>query len=44
MMITYQYIFLKVILEKIEMMVFKFFKDQENLKNDDIILLSKQNF
>ena len=44
MMITYQYIFLKVILEKKEMMVFKFLKDQENLKNDDIILLSKQNF
>ena len=43
MMITYQYIFLKVILKKIEMMVFKILKDQENLKNDDKILLSKQN-
>ena len=44
MMITYQYIFLKVILKKIEKMVFKFLKDLENLKNDDKILSSKQNF
>ena len=43
MMITYQYIFLKVILKKIEMMVFKILKDQEYFINDDKILLSKQN-